>query len=79
MIENYSRITGGKSGLYDSILDAIGNTPSFQINKLAPDHVCIFVKAEFLNPAGSVKDRLAIGIIEEAEQRGDLESRQAVI
>jgi len=65
--------------LYDNILDTIGNTPCIRINKLAPDHVRLFVKAEFFNPAASVKDRLAISIIEEAERSGALKPGQTVI
>ncbi len=66
------RTTGGRGRLYDSILDTIGDTPCVRINTLAPDHVRLYVKAEFFNPAGSVKDRLAVSIIEEAERSGAL-------
>ncbi len=74
-----SRTTKGRGRLYDSIVDTIGDTPCIRINQLAPDHVRLYVKAEFFNPAASVKDRLAIGIIEEAERRGDLAPGQTVV
>ena len=74
-----ARTTEGRGRLYDSILDTIGNTPCVRINNLAPDGVHLYVKAEFFNPAGSVKDRLAISIIEEAERSGDLKPGQTVI
>lgn len=73
------RQTSGRGRLYDSVVDAIGNTPCIRINHLAPDHVRLYVKAEFFNPASSVKDRLAISIIEEAERRGDLKPGQTVV
>jgi cysteine synthase len=65
--------------IYDSILGTIGRTPVVRINRLAPDHVTIFVKCEFFNPLASVKDRLAIAIIEDAERRGTLEPGQTVV
>ena len=55
---------------YDSILGAVGNTPVVRINKLAPEGVNLYVKVESFNPMGSVKDRLALGVIEDAESRG---------
>ena len=58
--------------IYDNVLGTIGKTPVIKINKLAPDHVNLYVKMEAFNPGGSVKDRLALGIIEDAERRGDL-------
>ena len=64
---------------YDNILATIGNTPSVKINKLAPDHVDLYAKIEAFNPLGSVKDRLARGIIEDAEARGVLRPGQTVI
>ena len=66
------RVTTGRGELYQSVVDTIGNTPCIKVNSLGPDHVNLYVKAEFFNPAGSVKDRLAISIIEEAEKRGNL-------
>jgi len=74
-----SRTTNGQGRLYESVVDTIGNTPCIRVNNLAPDNVRIYVKAEFFNPAASVKDRLAISIIEEAETRGDLKPGQTVV
>ena len=73
------RVTQGQGRLYDSVVDTIGNTPSIRINNLAPDHVELYVKAEYFNPAASVKDRLAISIIEEAERNGTLKPGQTVV
>ena len=64
---------------FDSILGTIGNTPVVRINKLAPAHVNLFVKIEAFNPLGSVKDRLALGVIEAAEKSGELKPGQTVI
>jgi threonine dehydratase len=64
---------------HQDILATIGNTPVVRINKLAPDHVNLFVKLEAFNPAGSVKDRLALAIIEDAEASGDLQPGQTVV
>lgn len=74
-----ARTTAGQGKLYDSILDTIGNTPCVQVKKMVPDNVRLYVKAEFFNPAGSVKDRLAISIIEEAERNGQLVPGQTVV
>jgi len=79
MTSNASRTTSGRGRLYDSVVDTIGDTPCIRINNLAPAHVRMYVKAEFFNPAGSVKDRLAISIIEEAERRGELKPGQTVV
>lgn len=76
---NHSRFTEGRGRCYDSILDTVGDTPCIRINRLAPDHVRLYVKAEAFNPAGSVKDRLAVSLIEEAERRGDLKPGQTVV
>jgi cysteine synthase len=65
--------------IYDNILGTIGRTPIVRINRLAPANVTMFVKCEFFNPMASVKDRLAIGIIEDAERRGTLKRGQTVI
>lgn len=65
--------------IHDSILATIGNTPIVRINRLAPSHVTMFVKCEFFNPLHSVKDRLAIAIIEDAERRGLLQPGQTVV
>jgi cysteine synthase A len=64
---------------YASILETIGNTPVVRINRLAPEHVNLFVKIEAFNPMSSVKDRLAIGIIEAAEKSGELKPGQTVV
>ncbi|SHH94310.1 pyridoxal-phosphate dependent enzyme [Ferrimonas marina] len=64
---------------YDSILDTIGNTPVVRINHLAPEGVNLYVKIEAFNPMGSVKDRLALGVIEDAERRGELKPGQTVV
>jgi cysteine synthase A len=65
--------------IHDSILGTIGNTPIVRINKLAPKNVTMYVKCEFFNPLSSVKDRLAIAIIEDAEKRGTLKPGQTVV
>ena len=65
--------------IYDSILGTIGRTPIVRIQRLAPKNVTMFVKCEYFNPLGSVKDRLAIGVIEDAEQRGALQPGQTVV
>ena len=64
---------------FANILETVGNTPSVRINKLAPPNVNLYVKIEAFNPLGSVKDRLALGIIEDAERRGELKPGQTVI
>ncbi|HJR64958.1 MAG TPA: cysteine synthase A [Gemmatimonadaceae bacterium] len=64
---------------FTSILETIGNTPVVRINKLAPKHVTLYVKIEAFNPLGSVKDRLALGVIEDAERSGALKPGQTVI
>ncbi|MFG6159198.1 cysteine synthase A [Halomonas sp. 1390] len=64
---------------YQSILETIGNTPVVRINNLAPPGISLFVKIEAFNPMGSVKDRLALGVIEDAERRGDLAPGQTVV
>jgi cysteine synthase A len=65
--------------IYDSILGTIGKTPIVRIHRLAPQHVTLYVKCEFFNPLASVKDRLAIGIIEDAERTGALKPGQTVV
>src|SRR5438309_1416198 len=64
---------------FNDILGTIGNTPVVRINKLAPKGVNLFVKIEAFNPLGSVKDRLALGVIEAAEKSGELKPGQTVI
>ena len=65
--------------IYDSILDTIGNTPIVKLNNIAPAEQHIYAKLESFNPLSSVKDRLAIAIIEDAEASGMLEPGQTVI
>jgi cysteine synthase len=65
--------------IHDSILGTIGKTPVARVQRLAPQHVTMYVKCEFFNPLGSVKDRLAIGIIEDAERTGALKPGQTVV
>ena len=65
--------------IYNNILDTIGRTPVVRINHMAPDGITMYVKVEAFNPLGSVKDRLAIGIIEDAERRGVLKPGQTVV
>jgi cysteine synthase len=73
------RTTRGRGRLFDSILDTVGDTPVIRVNNLAPDRVRLYVKAEFFNPAASVKDRLALNIIEAAERSGALKPGQTVV
>src|ERR1700726_716860 len=65
--------------IYDNILGTIGRTPVVGIQRLAPRHVAMYVKCEFFNPLASVKDRLAIAIIEDAERSGALKPGQTVV
>jgi cysteine synthase len=65
--------------IYDSILGTIGRTPVVRIQRLAPKNVTMYVKCEFFNPLSSVKDRLAIAIIEEGERSGALKPGQTVV
>jgi cysteine synthase len=65
--------------IYDSILGTIGRTPIVKIQRLAPKNVTMYVKCEFFNPMSSVKDRLAIAIIEDAERTGALQPGQTVV
>lgn len=64
---------------FDSILGTVGNTPVVRINKLGPKGINLYVKIEAFNPLGSVKDRLALGIIEAAEKSGELKPGQTVV
>src|SRR5215472_4086650 len=64
---------------YESILETVGRTPVVHINRLAPKNVNVWVKVEAFNPLGSVKDRLALGVIEAAERSGELKPGQTVI
>jgi cysteine synthase len=65
--------------IHENILGTIGNTPVVKIHKLAPAHTTIYVKCEAFNPLSSVKDRLAIAIIEDAERRGTIKPGQTVV
>ncbi len=65
--------------IYDSILNTIGRTPIVRVNRIAPAHVTMYVKCEYFNPLSSVKDRLAIAIVEDAERSGALQPGQTVI
>ncbi|WP_170594850.1 PLP-dependent cysteine synthase family protein [Ruegeria arenilitoris] len=73
------RTTSGRGRLYDNVLDTVGNTPCIRINKIAPANVTVYVKFEAFNPAGSVKDRLALNIIEAGEREGRLKPGQTVV
>src|SRR6188768_617722 len=64
---------------FQSILETVGNTPVVRINRMAPAGVNLYVKVEAFNPLGSVKDRLALGVIEAAERDGSLKPGQTVI
>lgn len=65
--------------LYDNILETIGSTPIVRLNRMAPDNVAVYVKVEAFNPAGSVKDRLALSIVLDAERRGWLRSADTIV
>ena len=73
------RKTKGRGRLFGSVLDTVGDTPTIKINNIAPEGVELYVKAEFFNPAASVKDRLALNIIEAAERDGTLKPGQTVV
>ena len=66
-------------GKFNSIIETIGDTPIVRINQLAPEGVTMLAKLEAFNPLGSVKDRLAMGIIEAAERSGELSPGQTVV
>src|SRR5262249_46120962 len=70
---------GERHMIHESTLGPIGNPPVVRINKLAPPHVTMYVKCEAFNPMSSVKDRLAIAIIEDAERTGAIKPGQTVI
>jgi cysteine synthase A len=65
--------------IYDDITQTIGRTPVVRINRLAPAHVTMYVKLEAANPGGSVKDRLALGIVEDAERKGQLRPGMTIV
>ncbi|HEV7269592.1 cysteine synthase A [Pseudoxanthomonas sp.] len=65
--------------LYDSILDTIGHTPVVKLHHIAPEHVTLYAKVESFNPGGSVKDRLALAIVLDAEAKGLLKPGDTII
>jgi cysteine synthase A len=65
--------------LHDSILDTIGRTPIVRLNRIAPSNVALYAKVESFNPGGSVKDRLALAIVLDAEQRGLLKPGDTIV
>lgn len=65
--------------IYESILDTIGGTPVVRLHRLAPSHVALYVKVESFNPGGSVKDRLALSVILDAERKGKLKPGDTVV
>jgi cysteine synthase A len=65
--------------IYNNILETIGHTPVVKINRMAPADITLYAKLEAFNPMSSVKDRLALGIILDAEQRGALQPGQTVV
>ncbi len=67
------------AGKFQNIVETVGNTPVVKINRLAPEGVNLYVKIEAFNPLGSVKDRLALGVIEAAEKAGELKPGQTVV
>jgi len=79
MAQGKVRTTNGRGRLFGSILDTVGDTPCVRINNIAPKHVELYVKFEAFNPLGSVKDRLALNIIEAAERNGTLKPGQTVV
>ena len=64
---------------YLNIMETIGNTPLVKLNRLAPTNVNVFVKVESFNPVGSIKDRMALAMIEEAERNGELKPGQTIV
>ena len=73
------RTTNGRGRLFDSVLDTVGDTPCIRVNNLAPKGVRMYVKTEAFNPAASVKDRLALNIIEAGERNRTLKPGQTVV
>ena len=74
-----TRTTTGRGRLFESILDTVGDTPVVRVNNTGVDGVTLCVKAEFFNPLASVKDRLALNVIEDAERRGTIQPGQTVV
>ena len=75
----FSFDSAGVTGVKPSILDTVGNTPIVRLNRTGPKQVNLYVKLEAFNPMGSVKDRMALAMIEKAEQSGELQPGQTVI
>lgn len=71
--------TAARHHIHESIIDCIGRTPIVRLQKTAPPDVNVFVKLECENPGGSLKDRLAYGMIEWAEKHGQLQPGQTVV
>ena len=71
--------TEGRGRLYSSITETVGDTPAVRLNRIVPSHVAMYVKVESFNPLASVKDRLALNIIEAAEREGRLQPGQTVV
>jgi len=66
--------------IYDTILDCVGNTPIVRLNRIGQELDCdLYVKCEFMNPGGSVKDRIAVRMIEEAEKEGRIKPGDTII
>ena len=77
MTERYT--TNGRGRLYNAITETVGDTPCVRLNHIALEHVAIYVKVESFNPLSSVKDRLALNMIEAAEREGRLKPGQTVV
>ena len=73
------RTTAGRGRLFDGVIETIGDTPCIRLQNIAPEHVRLYVKVEAFNPAASVKDRLAVNIVEAAEREGRLRPGQTVV
>lgn len=71
--------TAGRGRCYDDIVQTVGDTPCVRLNRTGPSHVTLYVKVESFNPLSSVKDRLALNIIEAAERDGLLAPGQTVV
>jgi cysteine synthase A len=71
--------TAGRGCLYNDVTETIGDTPCVRLHRIAPDHVSLYVKVESFNPLSSIKDRLALNIIEAAEREGRLSPGQTVV
>ena len=80
MSSNITRTPVRRTGIADSVLDLIGNTPLVRLNRVVPQGAAeVLGKMESLNPAGSVKDRIALAMIEDAEARGDLKPGDTIV